>query len=134
RFGFLRQHNRSEPRLLLGNGAEVLGRSTDDPDRLRGPNLSGVWLDEASQSEQAAFGVLIACLREGGQPGWLSATFTPRGRQHWTYTVFATSRPDTALFHCRTRDNPFLPAGFDEAVRRQYPSSLALQELEGEFT
>src|SRR5262245_2710099 len=30
----------------LVNGAEVLFRSTDTPDRLRGPNISGCWMDE----------------------------------------------------------------------------------------
>src|SRR5262249_13756441 len=36
------------PSLRLVNGAEVLFRSADVPDRLYGPNLSGVALDEAS--------------------------------------------------------------------------------------
>src|SRR5262249_34766957 len=72
-------------------------------------------------------------LREGGEQGWLSATFTPKGRGHWTYTTFATGRPDTALFHCRTHDNPFLPPNFEGTVRQQYTSVLAAQELEGEF-
>ena len=29
------------PSVILKNGAEILFRSADDPDRLRGPNLSG---------------------------------------------------------------------------------------------
>jgi phage terminase large subunit len=39
---------RQPPSLLLPNNSEILFRSADDPERLRGPNLSGVWLDEAS--------------------------------------------------------------------------------------
>jgi predicted phage terminase large subunit-like protein len=121
------------PSVRLRTGAEVLFRSADEPDRLRGPNLSGVWLDEASLMPQDAFTVAIGRLREAGEQGWLTVTFTPKGRGHWTYETFATGRPDTAIFCARTSDNPFLPPGFHETVRRQYTSTLAAQELEGEF-
>ncbi len=130
---FLRDLNRSELRATLGNGAEVLFRSLDDPERARGPNLSGAWIDEASLVERAAFDIIIACLREGGESGWLSATFTPKGRQHWTFDVFGQQRPNTALYHCRTLDNPFLPGEFAANLRAQYTAQFAEQELEGAF-
>ncbi len=130
---FIRAINRSEMRMTLGNGAEVIFRSADDPDRARGPNLSGAWLDEASLMAPEIYTIVIASLRERGEQGWLSATFTPRGRQHWTYDVFGTGRPNTQLFHARTVDNPFLPADFAATLRAQYPSQFARQELEGEF-
>ena len=121
------------PSVRLRTGAEVLFRSADEPDRLRGPNLSGVWLDEASLMPVDAFTICIGRLREGGEQGWLTSTFTPKGRMHWTFETFATGRPDTALFACRTSDNPFLPANFEATVRAQYTSALAAQELEGQF-
>jgi predicted phage terminase large subunit-like protein len=126
---------RQPPSVKLRSGAEVIFRSADDPDRLRGPNLSGAWLDEASLMESAAYDVVIATLREAGELGWLSATFTPRGRLHWTYEVFGTERPDTDLIHARSSENPFLPPEFFETIRRQYgeSSALAAQELGGEF-
>ena len=141
RLRFVRQVNRSEMRLTLGNGAEILCRSVDDPERARGPNLSGAWLDEASFMKAEAYPIIIACLREGGEQGWLSATFTPRGKAHWTFETFGKAgsttsgreRPDTALFHARTADNPFLPPSFAETIRAQYPCHFAMQELEGEF-
>jgi predicted phage terminase large subunit-like protein len=121
------------PAIRLRTGAEVLFRSADDPERLRGPNLSGIWLDEASLMMEDVFTICIGRLREAGEQGWLSATFTPKGRKHWTYETFASGRPDTALFHARTSDNPFLPAGFHGTIRQQYTSVLAEQELEGAF-
>lgn len=133
RFRFIKRINRAEMRVTLGNGAEVIFRSVDNPERARGPNLSGAWLDEASLMDQAAYTIIIACLRERGEQGWLSATFTPRGRSHWTYETFGTGRRDTALFHARTADNPFLPDDFADVLRAQYPSQFAAQELEGEF-
>jgi predicted phage terminase large subunit-like protein len=121
------------PSVKLLTGAEVLFRSADDPDRLRGPNLSGCFLDEASLMPQDAFTVMVGRLREQGERGWLSACFTPKGKRNWTYEVFATGRPDVALFRCRSSDNPFLPSSFVPLLRNQYTSALAAQEVEGEF-
>lgn len=130
---FLRDFHRGDMVAVLGNGAEVLFRSTDDPDRLRGANLSGCWMDEASLSSREDFDVLIGRLREAGQQGWLSATFTPKGRQHWTFERFGKPHLQTALFRARTADNPFLPAGFEAGLQLQYTGLLAAQELAGEF-
>lgn len=121
------------PSIRLKTGAEVLFRSADDPERLRGPNLSGVWMDEASLMPVDAFHILIGRLREGGEQGWLTATFTPKGRLHWTFETFAMKRTNTAIYHARTSDNPFLPAQFYDTVKGQYTSTLAAQELEGLF-
>lgn len=133
RLGLLRSMNKSEMRATLSNGATVLFRSTDEPERLRGPNLSGAWLDEASLMTREAHDITIACLREGGKQGWLSATFTPKGRSHWTYETFASAKPDTELVQARTAENPFLPEGFVDRLRQQYTSFVASQELEGAF-
>ncbi len=120
-----------------GGTAEVLFRTATEPDSLRGPNLSGVWLDEASLMAHEAFIVAIACLREGGEMGWLSLTFTPRGKKHWTYSLFfdehGEEKPRTCLVHARTIDNPFLSDEFYEEIRAQYTSDVAQQELEGRF-
>lgn len=133
RLRFLTDVNRSDLRVTLGNRAEVLFRSGDEPDRLRGPNLSGAWLDEASIMTRGVYDVTIACLREAGEQGWLSATFTPKGRAHWTYQVFGQAGVDTELVQCPTTDNPFLPEGFAATLRGQYTSLLAEQEIGGGF-
>ena len=117
---------------MLGNGAEIIGRSADDPDRLRGPNLSGVWMDEAGLMTEAILNIMLGRLREGGELGWLSATFTPNGKRHWTYREFALA-DDAELFHCRTADNPFAPEGFVDSLANRYSPQFARQELEGLF-
>ncbi|NBW21289.1 MAG: hypothetical protein EBR82_76335 [Caulobacteraceae bacterium] len=111
---------RQPPSITLPNGAEILFRSADDPERLRGPNLSGVWLDEASLMAEEAYSVAIATLRERGEPGWLSATFTPKGLGHWTYETFATGKPETELIRAKTRENPFLDTQFVSSLESQY--------------
>lgn len=133
KLNFLSNENKSDMRMTLGNSAEILGRSTEDPDRLKGPNLSGFWLDEASQMKRDAFDYAIGRLREGGEQGWLSATFTPKGKSHWTYKVFAAESPTVALFHAKTSENPFLHKDFARTVEQQYSPQLARQELAGEF-
>lgn len=131
--GLIIRVNRSSMRVTLGNGSVILCRSVDDPESTRGPNLSGAWLDEASLMPADAYPIIMACLREGGQQGWLSATFTPRGRSHWTYEAFGSGRPETALFRAATHENPWLPPGFEDTLRAQYPAHWAAQELEGQF-
>ena len=131
--GVIKEKWKQPPRLILTNGSEIIFRSGDDPEKLRGPNLSGVWLDEASLVGEETYNVCIACLREAGQAGWLSATFTPKGTSHWTYEVFARNRPNTALFRSSTKENPFLPGEFIHALQTQYSDKQAAQEISGEF-
>lgn len=119
--------------IRLKNTAEIIFRSTDNPEMLRGPNLSGVLMDEASLSKQEAFDILLGRLREGGEMGWLSATFTPKGKVHWTYRVFGTGQPDTELVHARSDENPFLPKQFVSNVRKRYTAQQSQQELGGVF-
>lgn len=121
------------PSVKLANGAEILFRSTDNPEMLRGPNLSGVWMDEASLSKQEAFDILLGRLREGGEQGWLSTTFTPKGKLHWTYRVFGTNQPDTELVHAHSSENPFLPSTFVTNLEKRYTAAQVRQELKGEF-
>lgn len=111
--------------------ATIIFRTTKDPELLRGPNLSGVWLDEASLMRPGVYDVVIGRLREAGQQGFLLATYTPKGRGAWVARTFESGAPDTACFRAKTRDNPFLPRGFEERLRRKYSRRYAEQELEG---
>ncbi len=130
----IRSFSKTEMLMTLRNGAEVICRSAEDPDMLRGPNLSGCWFDEAGEMKEEAFDITIACLRENGEQGWLASTFTPKGYAHWTYKVFgAGTMPDAALYRCSTKHNPFLPAGFYDRVRHRYGMTRAAQELDGLF-
>ena len=133
-FGIIRDQWKQPPRLVLTNGSEIIFRSGDDPEKLRGPNLSGIWLDEASIMDEEVFNISIATLREGGRAGWLTATFTPKGMSHWTYDVFGReTRENTALFKSSTADNPFLPPDFISALSGQYSDRQSSQEIDGEF-
>jgi phage terminase large subunit-like protein len=120
--------------LLEGGTAEVRFRTADEPNRMRGANLRGVWLDEASLMQKKAYDVVIASLRDGLHVGWLSSTFTPTGPTGWVHEVFATGKPDTSIVRARTSENPFVGPEFHKTLQRQYgETNWARQELGGEF-
>lgn len=123
------------PTITLTTGGTVRFRTAEDPEKMRGPNLSGCWLDEASLMPMEAFLICIAALREAGEQGWLSATFTPKGVAHWTYERFGLEPPNTELFHAATKDNPFNPPDFAATLEEAYGAETAFsqQELYGEF-
>lgn len=122
------------PYCRLHTGAEFIFRSADEPDRLRGPNLSGVWHDEASLCSEAAFEMVIARLREGGEVGRYTATFTPRGKKNWTYRVFVENADkDTFLVSAPTQSNIFNHPDYVSILGRKYSTRLKAQELDGLF-
>lgn len=132
RLQFLADVSVSRMAIRLGNQAWVLFRTADRPDRLRGLTAAGCWLDEASLVPSEVYEVILFTLRE--QAGaWLAATFTPKGRRHWTYARFGRGGPDCTLIQAPTRSNPFLPEDFLRLVEREATGRLAAQELEGQF-
>jgi predicted phage terminase large subunit-like protein len=147
--------NASNPCAYLSNGAVIIFRSADNPQRFRGPNLSGVAIDEASQIAEEAMQLVSMCLRDEapdllsiGELGWITCCYTPRGTSHWTYKQFA--RPDEHGRNCeqagwipplntyhvmaKTTDNPFLPSDFYSTMRAKVGPIMASQELEGRYT
>ena len=125
--------NRTDMRISMANGSDILLRSTDDPEHLRGPNLAYFYMDEAARSSKEAFLILQGRLRQEDMPhqGWL--TTTPRGL-NWLYTEFAArDRESYNLILCSTRDNPFLPLDFIATLEESYGAEFALQEIEGRF-
>lgn len=135
--------NKSDFHVIIetqdGGTATVKFKSAHDPDSLRGPNVSGIWFDEASLMVEEAFNIAVACLREGGEMGWITLTFTPQGIGHWTYRTFfdkaGQPQSDAELCTARTVDNPYLADKFKAFLTSKIPkgSALARQELGGEF-
>lgn len=120
-----------------GGVADVMTRSGERPDLMKGPNLSGVWIDEAAEQRKEVYLFVLACLREKGELGWATMTFTPKGKHHWTYETFydGLNRPKrgTKLIRAKTSENHFLPPEFYENISSQYSTRMQQQELEGEF-
>jgi len=125
--------NKSEMRATLANGSEILFRSADNPDRLRGPNISWWWGDEAAYYHRDVWRVMIGRLRQYGAFGRAWVTTTPKGR-NWLYQEFAQADRDThVMFKVRTADNPFIEAAYYETLRASYAGDFGRQELDGDF-
>ena len=129
----LADFKRSEMLQYLKNGSEVLLRSAENPERLRGPDLAWVWMDEASLCSDKAWHVLVGRLRytlpgKGARAGRMWITTTPKGR-NWLYDNYGRM----SVFRARTKDNIFLDKDYVDSLYSIYTGDLARQELEGEF-
>jgi len=144
-----------------GGTAEIVFKGAEEPDKLRGPNKAGLWIDEASIVSEMALDVAIGVCRWRGEMGPVICTFTPRGLKHWTFerffepvpddklaelieadaplkfiasnSTYYLPRPDTGLIQCKTSDNPFAPTEFVKRIGQNYSTMFAMQELGGEF-
>lgn len=125
----LRSFNRSDLRAQLWDDKEILFRSSDNPERLRGPNLAWAGLDEAALMKRETLDIMIGRLRL--PPGRLWFTTTPKGRDHWTYDVISAGHFDVST--SKTMDNPYLPQEYIENLRQQYSTRFFQQEVLGEF-
>lgn len=130
RGGVLASFSKAEMHVTLIDGKHILFRSADDPDRLRGPNLSWFYLDEAALMHADIWPIMIGRLRVSPARAW--ATSTPRGF-NWLYDTFTNGGPDYAIIRSSTRDNTFLPADFVRSLEHSYDSQWQAQEVEGEF-
>lgn len=108
--------------------AEVLFRSADQPEHLRGPNISFCHVDEGALCHPDTWPIIIGRLRADGKAGPAWITSTPKGR-NWLYNIM----PQVTKFQVKTRDNPHLAREFVESLETAYTGAFAKQELEGEF-
>jgi predicted phage terminase large subunit-like protein len=125
----IKQFYKAEMRVEMLGGGEVLFRSADQPDRLRGANLSAVWLDEAAMMPPEVWNIVIGRLREAGRAGHCWITTTPRGIDNWVFE----RKDQMTLFAARTFDNPYLSDEFVQSLKQSYSSEFAKQELDGLF-
>lgn len=127
-----------EYKLIFKEGNHtILLRTILTYQRLRGQNLCAVGFDEADtvgqyDAEQAQ-NMALARLRSGNVQQFYVST-TPEGYGYCFKTFQKEAKPDTALIRGRTMDNPFLPEGFIESLRENYPPQLINAYLLGQFT
>ena len=135
RYDELDQYNRSQGALTLKNGSRIKIFSGEEPERLRGPQHHGAWVDEL-----AAFRYL--------QETWDQLQFGLRLGQHPQVVVTTTPKPRGLLKELMTRtDNTVVitrGSTFDNAanlaptalleLRARYEgTTLGKQELYGEM-
>lgn len=111
-------------------GHEILFRSLDDPDNLRGPNVAYSWVDEAAYITGEAWRIVKGRTRVGDQQqAWI--TGTPKGR-NWIWEEWVRDGDERhTMYRFRTDENPTLDADFVQSLG--YEGRFAEQELGGEF-
>ena len=132
KFHMIEKFNRStgSQEITLKNKAVIWLLSAHEPERFRGPSVSGWWPDEFSLYDELVYLNGFPTLRENGKRGWIAATNTPRGR-NWSHLVFEND-PDSFVVTASTFENRFLEPGLAELWRTQYTSERARQEIFGE--
>ena len=117
------------------NNSQVWFRQADQFDKLRGPSLSRVGMDEAALCKRQAFDMLASRLRLPGSPLQFMVTTTPRGR-NWIYDVFvnpSTRFENAVLFNRSSLDNPYLDEDTKAILRQSYSGTSYRQEVLGQF-
>lgn len=131
RYGMVRAYNRSLGQVTLVNGALIQGYTADKPDRLRGPQHHGAWVDElAAWRYPQALDQLRLGLRLGVRPLTV-ATTTPRPTPGIKALL---DDPTVAITRGSTFDNRanLAPTAVAELERLYGGSRLGRQELYGE--
>jgi len=135
RYGAIRAYNRSQGQIRLRNGSIIQIFSGEEPERLRGPQHHGAWVDElaAFRYAQQAWDQLQFGLRLGSHPRTVVTT-TPKpqpllkrliGRTDGTVVVTRGSTFDNAA--------NLAPSALAEFVARYEGTRLGRQELHGEL-
>ncbi len=134
-FGLLREagvefaFNKNEQEGHIG-GHRVLFRTGDNPDRLRGPNLTWAWVDEPAMQKPAVWDIILGRLRVGKPSAWI--TGTPSGF-NWVYERWTGDDKNYELINASTLENVHLPAEYIADLEASYSGEFAQQELHGQF-
>lgn len=127
----------STRKIIWPNGGVALLFSAEEPDRLRGPNLDGLWLDEfcACPNIGAVWDMAMMALRipgPTGVPPQAVVSTTPKPMKQLRALMNAAS---TVVTRARTVDNSanLDPATLAYLQERYSGTSLGRQELDAEF-
>lgn len=113
----VRAVRQTDMRIVFRNGSEILFAGLDDVEKLKSIfNITGLWLEEASELTESDFDQLDLRLR--GQTEHykqIILSFNPVSLTHWLKRrFFDVPRPEAHIHHSTYKDNQFL----DDEYRR----------------
>lgn len=134
----LESYNKADYILYLRNGSRIILASADAPDRARGLNLRGVWMDELAAMRDSRTlwdEALLPALRIGARPRAVITTTPRRGSPVLAELLERAEKGDPTVHvtRGRTMDNADnLSDAFLRAMYARYGgTSIGEQELEG---
>lgn len=107
-----------------------------DPARVKGPTVSFVGIDEATEVPEDSFRMLRMRLRQPGHPGQLFAATNPGGRTHYLYRDFvddATRAHGNAYYRASSLENVFVPPEYHDDLLRSFGGDYARRFIDGEW-
>jgi PBSX family phage terminase large subunit len=130
-------YNKDTHDIIMYNGSIVRFRSADDPNKIRGMEVSFFWLDEGGQlPDDEMWKIGIGRMSQKCAPQKAICTTTPNG-MNWMYDFFIARKENRGLVsvhYAKTIDNAMnLPRGYIESLESQYTGNFFKQELLGEF-
>ena len=128
-----RSPNESQLEMQFVNGSTIALKGADDPDRLRGPGLDFVALDEFAWIDPYAWDVLRPALAD--RRGRALFTSTPAGF-NWAYDVFVRGQgddPDWRSWQFTTAQAGIVPPEEIDAARSDLDPRIFRQEYEAAF-
>ncbi len=99
-------------------------KTAETPDRLRGPGLNFIWIDEGAYISEEAWDVLLGRVLD--TKGTIFITTTPK--RNWLYDrvyLESLTNKDYAVVKSKTEDNPILDAKDIAQLRKRYSTDLA---------
>jgi len=130
-YTFRKQENRLR---LTATGSEIIFRTLENPDRLRGANLAWFALDELTYATEDAWTRILARLRHPHARRLCGcAVWTPKGYD-WVHQRFVEQRnPECRLIRATPRENIHLPTDFYDQLKEAYADRFYRQEVLGEY-
>ena len=121
--------NESELRVNLINGAAIRLHGADNPDRLRGPYLDGVILDEFASQRSTVWGEIVRPMLADRQ-GWAAFIGTPKGHNAF-HDLWRTSanNPDWYRVLIRADTSGVLPPDELDAMQEDMSPEEFDQEM-----
>ncbi len=115
-------------------GSEVIFRTMENPERLRGPNLAWFALDELTYTHEEAWTRILGRLRHPQARRLCGcAVWTPKGYD-WVHKRFVEEKNrDYGLVHATPRENKYLPPDFYDQLKESYAERFYRQEVLGEY-
>lgn len=104
--------NATEKKIVFPNGSFIYCRGLDDPESLKSTVSSSIWIEEATQSNLAAYNQVVLRLRgQQAKNGRIYLTFNPVNKSNWVYQHFFErdiSSENIEIIHSTYLDNKFL--------------------------
>jgi hypothetical protein len=133
--GLLISKNKSNYEMRLLNGSEILFRSAERPDNMRGVTLDFLVIDEcAFISDNVWDEILKPTILVRGKKCLFAST--PKGK-NWFYTLHLRGLDDLqsqyATIQASSYDNPFINHNELDEAKMTLPEDIFRQEILGEF-